>query len=319
MGIPMTTEFLVLSDAEDIERYYSQTTGMVPDFMQLSRGQINLQMHAVYLDGVSIIWTRSGGRQRWRDTMEGEDLHFGFAIESEGPIVSRGCEIGPHDAQVWLPHREMELVMQGPLLTVDIGVAAPLVEQLGWQLDGEPTLPINPEALQRLSAICSSATLAASQQAQDKGGEETTHYWQEQVLDALEPVLEPWLSWQQESPRRNVADSRGYELVKQAESVFALADPMKTLDMDSLAADLGISRRSLFHVFRTTLGVGPRRFFELKRLYALRASLRQQDDASTTVTAEATQLGFSELGRLAGLYRDHFGETPSETLKGSRY
>lgn len=318
MVSPMTTEFLVLSDAEDIERYYSGTTGMVPDFMQLSRGQVNLQMHAVYLDGVSIIWTRSGGKQRWRDTMEGQDLHFGFALQSEGPIISRGREIGPHDAQVWLPRREMELVMQGPLFTVDIGVAAALVEQLGWRLDGEPTLGVNPAALDRLAATCHGATLAGSRQ-DFAGGDEfrTSRYWREEVLDALEPVLRPWMQESIASPPGKASGSRSFQLVKRAEVLFEHIDPAKAIDMDHLAAELGVARRTLFHAFRTHLGVGPRRYFELRRLYALRARLRQGDAANTTITAVASQLGFSELGRLAGLYRNHFGESPSQTLKNA--
>ena len=36
-----------------------------------------------------------------------------------------------------------------------------------------------------------------------------------------------------------------------------------------------------------------------------------------TVTEVAAQFGFGNLGRLAGTYREYFGEAPSQTLRGS--
>jgi AraC-like DNA-binding protein len=39
--------------------------------------------------------------------------------------------------------------------------------------------------------------------------------------------------------------------------------------------------------------------------------------ARLTVTGVATDFGFHELGRFAGIYRQAFGEAPSDTLRGA--
>jgi transcriptional regulator GlxA family with amidase domain len=39
--------------------------------------------------------------------------------------------------------------------------------------------------------------------------------------------------------------------------------------------------------------------------------------APVTITDVATEHGFSEFGRFAGIYRGAFGETPSQTLRGA--
>ena len=78
---------------------------------------------------------------------------------------------------------------------------------------------------------------------------------------------------------------------------------------------MGVSRRVIFDAYRKLLGIGPRRYFELKRLYQLRCHLKDSYETDTTVANLATDLGFGDLGRLASLYRIQFGENPSQSLK----
>ena len=60
--------------------------------------------------------------------------------------------------------------------------------------------------------------------------------------------------------------------------------------------------------------MSPREFMIRRRLHAVRRELFLADAASTTVAELAMGHGFYELGRFAGVYRDHFGELPSTTL-----
>lgn len=315
----MKTENLVLRDSEEVEKYFVETTGMKPGFFQLSSGVINLQLHTVDLDGVSLIWTRSQGRQRWQDVMlDGGALHFGIAIECAGPITNRGRDINADEAQVWIPGEEMDLVMQGPLLSLDIGVEASLVEELGWCFVGEPLRKVPRKYAARLINTSRRATFAGLESenaGRSSAIESKTMFWREQVLNDLEPVLQSWLSDNKPINLPPFPGTRDYQLLNKAESFFDSFDNSEPFKVDLLAKSLDIPRRTIFHAFRTTIGVGPRRYFELKRLHALRLQLRQATGQKNTVTKIADGLGFTETGRLSGIYRRHFGEYPSETLK----
>lgn len=96
-------------------------------------------------------------------------------------------------------------------------------------------------------------------------------------------------------------------------------------DIDTICTAFRLSRRSLARAFHDSLGIGPMTYIRLLRLSQTRRALvaarhapPPEDDAAPSVTAIALGHGFTELGRFAVLYRRMFGETPSETLHGTR-
>jgi AraC-like DNA-binding protein len=78
---------------------------------------------------------------------------------------------------------------------------------------------------------------------------------------------------------------------------------------------VGVSERTLRNAFRREHGLSPKQYDVRERLQAARQALCNGGSGSDTVTTIASQYGFFELGRFAGLYKDAFGETPSETIR----
>ena len=79
---------------------------------------------------------------------------------------------------------------------------------------------------------------------------------------------------------------------------------------------VGISERGLRNAFYTVRGMSPKRAMLAERLRKVHRALARASFSRATVTAVATDHGFYELGRFAVTYRQVFGETPSETLRG---
>jgi transcriptional regulator GlxA family with amidase domain len=77
---------------------------------------------------------------------------------------------------------------------------------------------------------------------------------------------------------------------------------------------VGVSERTLRNAFRREHGLSPKQYDVRERLQAARQALCN-GSGSDTVTTVASQYGFFELGRFAGLYKEAFGETPSETIR----
>jgi AraC-like DNA-binding protein len=89
----------------------------------------------------------------------------------------------------------------------------------------------------------------------------------------------------------------------------------RTLYLAELCAAAGASARTLLACCQEHVGMGPIRYLWLRRMHLARRVLLAADPATTTVTEIATSYGFWELGRFSVTYREHFGETPSVSLR----
>jgi AraC-like DNA-binding protein len=83
----------------------------------------------------------------------------------------------------------------------------------------------------------------------------------------------------------------------------------------SLCAALRVNPRTLQLAFQAITGTGPHEFFRSRRLNRARQMLLAAGPGDTSVTAVASDLGFTELGRFAVRYRGMFGESPAESLR----
>ncbi len=91
----------------------------------------------------------------------------------------------------------------------------------------------------------------------------------------------------------------------------------KPLSLSILADVAGASRRSVQESFRRYRGCTPTEFIRRLRLEQVRREL-ERGEPHRSVTQTALDHGFFHLGRFARAYREHFGESPSETLQRSQ-
>jgi len=91
-------------------------------------------------------------------------------------------------------------------------------------------------------------------------------------------------------------------------------DPRRRAAAKALA-DLALSsERHLYNLMKRDLGLSPYRFFVRSRLIRVRNALIRSSSNSTGVSWHAMSHGFNHLGRFPSLYKELFGELPSETL-----
>jgi len=77
----------------------------------------------------------------------------------------------------------------------------------------------------------------------------------------------------------------------------------------------GIHERTLSRAVRSVHGISPYRYVRNLRLNEVRHALASED---ITVTQAAMRFGFRELGRFGVLYREAFGESPTQTRRRTR-
>jgi AraC-like DNA-binding protein len=105
-------------------------------------------------------------------------------------------------------------------------------------------------------------------------------------------------------------------MVRRAER-YMLDNVEAPITVSDVAAELGISVRSLQAAFRQWRNTTPNLFLRQVRLQRVRDQLLHADE-STNVTAVAMGYGFSHLGRFSAYYAATFGERPSVTLRRRR-
>lgn len=88
--------------------------------------------------------------------------------------------------------------------------------------------------------------------------------------------------------------------------------------IQELCAVTFVCRRKLWSAFDECYGSSPARFLRLWGLARARTRLRQASPGTLTVLEVANDLGFHHAGRFASGYRQHFGESPSQTLRAGR-
>lgn len=92
--------------------------------------------------------------------------------------------------------------------------------------------------------------------------------------------------------------------------------PAEPVGVRDLAKVSGQSVRALQLSFQRSLGMSPMTYLRDVRLSRAREQLLRAPSGSMTVTRVAHDWGFLNPGRFAALYREKFGEMPSETLRG---
>ncbi len=103
------------------------------------------------------------------------------------------------------------------------------------------------------------------------------------------------------------------QYVRKAEQILA-ANPLEPHRIAELAAQTGVSTRSLQAGFRRYRGTTLLEFIRVQRLQAARTALMHAT-ASTRITDVALDAGYTHLSRFAGEYKARYGELPSETLR----
>ncbi|MEW5809741.1 MAG: AraC family transcriptional regulator [Actinomycetota bacterium] len=97
------------------------------------------------------------------------------------------------------------------------------------------------------------------------------------------------------------------------------ADPQKVWSTAELARATGVSARSLQRAFERSDHPSPMAYLRRLRLHHAHTELAFHSPNSVTVTTIAARWGFLHLGRFASEYRQHFGESPSETLRSGAH
>ena len=305
-GVLIYTE----SRSDDVDQVRTRLSqgGWQADLLQLSPGGLGYRGQQVRLPGLHVLWFRYG-RQRieLREAKNDGWVSLGTILEGSAPMRMDGSEVAPGRLITRAAGAEHEFLIAPETSSLNIDVAPDLVGCLRGPLGVVAT----PEPLRReLVAACRALTevCRTDRSSGEVPVETPVSEARERVLDAVQSLLQGGL--RPAAPR--AAERERFQLVQLARR--RLRETRGRLSIPELARELAVSERNLYRAFQACLGMGPREVEQLRRLHEFRARLTR-GPGRTRVAEAAAEAHFTHLGRLSRLYRAHFGERPSETLR----
>jgi AraC-like DNA-binding protein len=165
-----------------------------------------------------------------------------------------------------------------------------------------------PLVTRRFVSLVSRFLSSAESQPQLVGSPVAVDSFRNELLEAAKELLTRF----QHSPRSNFV--RWHDQTKSTIELAASC-PDQSLSVSDLARQIDVPERTLRTAFQRCYGLSPIEFLRIHRLHQARRLLSASCPDESTVTQIAFGLGFWDVGRFAGAYRQLFGELPSQTLR----
>jgi len=254
----------------------------------------------------------------------GEDLiGLAMAVNSDGPMWANGRWIPAGQIMVFAENSELNVRPRpgGWQWAVLLISRAVLQREAVTRLGRELQLPRS-GWYSRTAAATDAARLRLTvlntlRDAAHPIGLVTPAYVRGQADDLLAAFLDSVAATDAGLPGRALASySERYRdaVIRRAES-YLKTQCDRAYDSRALTTALGMSERQLERLFRDAYGHGPCQWHQRARLNLARSALRRTRGQGA-VTEVAMRYGFGHLGRFSVMYRDMFGESPRDTLRG---
>ena len=245
----------------------------------------------------------------------GGGLHLICTSSTEGPLRYRGQDLRTDEALVLCRGVDHELVAPRRARGFEIFVDPDVVMSRGWRIASVARIQIPAPRRRALERVCREVTVASVRWESDPWTIEKACALRDRLVDATAAALQPYLGEGGESSQGASAPSRAQTLVHDATAWMTEAAGNGRVSVTAMARDLGAPERTLYHAFRTCLGVSPYEFHRLERMHAFRTALREASSVHGAVSRAARETGFHDASRLGQAYRRQFGETPRQSLR----
>ncbi len=243
-----------------------------------------------------------------------EWLSVGIFLQGQGSWHVQGKALRNGDLVVYAQGSEMCISLPPQAQWMGVQIPRQRLEVLGFQMPAGVTtlhLPgqLTPQASGKLAELSS---VLGPDRVQDPGSAVM-----EQAHEQLLQVIWSELARRWHKPTSSsVAQLRTRERLVESVQQWCEDRAATPLRIDALCQDLGVPVWELERAFQHTYGMAPQRLMTLQRLAKARRALLTQ---TTSVTDIAMGHGFWHLGRFSVLYKNYFGESPSETSRLVRH
>jgi AraC-like DNA-binding protein len=280
---------------------------------QLAQGRVHGSVMSCRSGAVAVTCSSVSGSFEMRGPASTQNLVLSLSLEAPVPGMQWMRPTGVGMVGIYLPNRDVDTINRGNVSFAVIDIPHAELElraaRLGINID--PAKIARSGVLPGRVAAAPRAWLSRLVAARHRGRPRQLppgYQLDEMIVAATLALLDRTPS--DEDPMR----LGGYHRIVARARSYIEAHLDGPIVIDSLVVASFASRRTLFRAFAETLGETPQSYILKLRLNRIRHDLAGPNEAMRTVTVVSNQWGIPELGRLAGRYREQFGELPRDTL-----
>ena len=291
------------------------------EHLQLERGDFRADLKRVDVGQLTVdagCYTR---KVMARGDFPSDRVIVGCVLNSREAGNMNGHHFSVNDVVVFPEGAELDCTLPAATNWCSVQLSREILAQMGcaaMTFDRVKVLPGHRAENLRLSRLLDRLTKARASN-EDRAPENCASplaFDEEMLLEQIRRTLNEHLGRRARGRRPSLRERM--TLVRRFEQL--VKDRIDTpVRIPELCAELGISQRTLEHVFKLEMGLTPKQFDNMLRLNAARQRLLRASVEQATIAQVAEQCGISHLGRFAAAYLRQFGELPSDTVGAARH
>lgn len=294
----------------DIDAFRSSVRNLSVDFTPLVR-KIAAEQIILNLPGCAVNYTKSFARITDAQLAQNSTA-VGFSMDDGMPIRFNGVEQDRSVIAVGNSGAAYTTVERTARQFASI-IFTPVIGDRGWPETGAnfKMFETSESAQSRLRELVLQVLSASLQftEASDVAG--SSEAIKESLFGAIDQAFADVVpaKW---ATRAN--STRQFKVFRDVQAVLS-SDVGHPIYSGDIAKQIGVSVRTLHDTVQRYRGMSLHRYLRLRRLWLVRQRLRA---GTQSIKACELAFGFWHLGDFSRLYRAQFGESPSETVAGSR-
>jgi len=238
-----------------------------------------------------------------------EMIHIGFILNSGHSAIVQAHEFRDDTVAVYRGAIPMHEVLPAHMVWVDIFTPE---KSLMNDLPGfEKQTNESPRILIRDSREDLKSLIFLINECLSSSETPTT---ENRIQALLKNLLSTRLDTQLDKRRFSKGDLFRMHLIEEFH-ILAQTHENTSLSLDEICTAVGMKSRTVQKIFQEVYGMGPTEYFRVRRLNGAYADLL---GGSGRVSKVALRRQFNHLGRFAGRYKRHFGESPNTTLSRAK-
>ena len=297
---------------------FSSHVGWMTDYLQLDPGQYNAEVDFSIHSNIRLAWSVSNLKSAVIAAPPADHLALFLPLANEQQIICQGRLMQRNEVVFVCPSSKIVVGIPKNLEMITITLSPadlkPAIRHLvespsGHFVQGVIETRIPDDSRMELIRICQTM-IEYRKRTHSTGLINSIKKVELKITDLLSEVI---ASKDRVPPARRVRKNRIFTFYKARKYINGRLS--MHLGIEAVAAETGVSPRTLEYAFRDCLGISPLQYIKARRLAAARRLLLDAASGETRVSDIAEACGFNHQGHFARDYSSQFLELPSQTLK----